>query len=177
MEKSINGMTLIFDELDFQYVISELMVKKCKKMNIRHCFWTLLVIVCFNQGFAQMPKSTDREAVLNIMQRQEDHWNQGDLAGFMKGYWESDSLVFIGKSGLTYGYAPTLANYKRSYPDVSAMGKLTFTILRIDAIGKKAMQVTGKWLLTREKDSPQGHFTLLWRKIKGQWVIVADHSS
>jgi hypothetical protein len=37
--------------------------------------------------------------------------------------------------------------------------------------------VVGKWHLQRSIGDIGGHFTLLWRKIKGQWVIVADHSS
>jgi ketosteroid isomerase-like protein len=37
--------------------------------------------------------------------------------------------------------------------------------------------VIGKWHLKREAGDLSGHFTLLWKKIKGQWLIVADHSS
>ncbi|MBK9451778.1 MAG: DUF4440 domain-containing protein [Bacteroidetes bacterium] len=126
---------------------------------------------------AQGIKPKDKSAILEIMASQEMSWNKGDLEGFMNGYWRSDSLRFIGKSGITYGWQPTLANYQRSYPDKAAMGKLKFTILRVESLGKGVAHVTGAWLLTREKDAPQGYFTLLWRKINGEWVIVADHSS
>jgi ketosteroid isomerase-like protein len=126
---------------------------------------------------SQTLSSKDRDAILAVMADQETAWNKVDLQGFMNGYWESDSLRFIGKSGITYGWQPTLANYQRSYPDKAAMGKLKFTILRVESLGKGVAHVTGAWLLTREKDAPQGYFTLLWRKIKGRWVIVADHSS
>ena len=126
---------------------------------------------------AQGIKPKDKSAILEIMASQEMSWNKGDLEGFMNGYWRSDSLRFIGKSGITYGWQPTLANYQRSYPDKAAMGKLKFTILRVESLGKGVAHVTGAWLLTREKDAPQGYSTLLWRKINGEWVIVADHSS
>lgn len=126
---------------------------------------------------AQGIKPKDKAAILQIMASQEDAWNSGDLQGFMNGYWESDSLRFIGKSGITYGWKSTLANYQRSYPDKAAMGKLKFTILRVESLAKSVAHVTGAWQLTREKDTPQGYFTLLWRKINGKWVIVADHSS
>ena len=35
----------------------------------------------------------------------------------MKGYWNNDSLMFIGRNGVTYGYQNTLMNYKKNYPN------------------------------------------------------------
>lgn len=128
-------------------------------------------------SYSQAPKAKDKAAILSIMDRQENCWNKGDLECFMNGYWQSDSLKFIGKSGITYGWQATLDRYKKGYPDRSAMGKLTFTIRHVYSAGKKAVFVIGQWHLKREKDEPQGFFSLLWRKVKGEWVIVADHSS
>jgi ketosteroid isomerase-like protein len=126
---------------------------------------------------AQGIKNPDRASILEVMRLQEQAWNDGDLEGFMNGYWHSDSLRFIGSKGITYGWQSTLDNYKRGYPDRAAMGKLTFTILRVEGMGKRCAHVTGQWHLQRAQDAPQGYFTLVWRKLAGQWVIVADHSS
>lgn len=112
------------------------------------------------------------------MARQEAAWNQGNLDSFMIGYWPSDSLRFIGSRGLTYGWQTTLDNYRKSYPDRDAMGTLKFTILSVEKLSRRSAYVIGKWRLTRgEKGDLSGHYTLLWRKIHGKWVIVADHSS
>ena len=62
-----------------------------------------------------------------VMQRQQDAWNNGDIPRFMEGYWESDSLMFIGSRGLSYGYNKTLENYLKSYPTREKMGLLEFT--------------------------------------------------
>ena len=35
------------------------------------------------------------EEIEGVMQRQMTAWNEGDLDGFMEGYWKSDSLVFV----------------------------------------------------------------------------------
>ncbi|WP_153042579.1 hypothetical protein [Rufibacter ruber] len=51
-----------------------------------------------------------------IMQAQSQAWNRGDLESYMEPYWHSDSLMFIGKSGLTYGWDQTLQNYRKGYP-------------------------------------------------------------
>lgn len=123
-------------------------------------------------------QSKDEKQILAILEKQTQSWNCGDLNGFMNGYWKNDSLMFIGKSGVTYGYNQTLANYRKSYPDMDAMGELKFTILKVTKLAPDAYYIIGKWYLTREKaGDANGHYTLLFKKIKGQWVIVADHSS
>lgn len=111
------------------------------------------------------------------MKNQENAWNRGDIDGFMAGYWQSDSLLFISSNGLTHGWRQTLENYKKAYPDRETMGKLTFTVLSVEKISLKNAYVIGKWHIARKSGDKSGHFTLLWRKIKGSWVIVADHTS
>jgi ketosteroid isomerase-like protein len=113
----------------------------------------------------------------NLMAEQESAWNKADINGFMKHYWQSDSLEFIGKKGLTYGWQATLDNYKKSYPDASAMGRLQFTNLKIEDLNPHNVYVVGKWQLFRMADTLSGHYTLLWQKKNNHWVIVSDHSS
>ncbi len=119
----------------------------------------------------------DEQIIRSILNRQTQDWNRGDISAFMKGYWESDSLMFIGKNGVTYGYQTTLNNYKKNYPDATAMGQLQFNILQVKSLGEGHYFVLGKWMLKRTIGDLSGHYTLLFKKIKGEWVIVADHSS
>lgn len=122
-------------------------------------------------------QSKDETAIRNSMAEQLNAWNAGDLVRFMGTYWNDDSLMFVGKSGVTYGWQKTLDNYKKGYPDTAAMGKLDFNILHVKRLSAIYFFVVGKWHLTRSIGDVGGHFTLLFRKIKGKWVIVADHSS
>jgi hypothetical protein len=117
------------------------------------------------------------ETVKSILLRQADDWNRGDLDAFMVGYWPSDELQFIGGNGVTYGWQNTLDRYKRVYPDRATMGQLKFDILEVKQLSKKVIMLTGKFTLSRENDQPTGHFLLVWQKIKGEWMIIADHSS
>lgn len=137
-------------------------------------FFLLLAGISF-PAQAQQPA----EAVIRqLMQEQAEAWSRGDLEGFMQPYWQSDSLLFIGKSGLTYGWQQTLDNYRRNYPDPQAMGKLSFDIISVEPLADgKAYFVVGKWHLLREAGDLQGHYSLLWKKWGNNWVIVADHSS
>ncbi|NVO84264.1 YybH family protein [Hymenobacter terrestris] len=119
-----------------------------------------------------------RHDMLAVLSTQTAAWNRGDVAGFMEGYWQNDSLVFIGKSGLTYGWQPTLDNYRRSYPNPAAMGQLDFSRLQIRLLSPDVAQVIGRWHLARPAAGDlQGHFLLVMRRIAGKWVVVADHSS
>lgn len=126
---------------------------------------------------ALMAQSKDETAIRNLMSRQSDAWNRGDIAGFMDGYWENDSLMFIGSKGVTYGWNNTLRNYQRSYPDTATMGKLRFDLIQVKKLSKEYYYVTGKWFLKRSVGDVGGHYTLLFRKINGRWVIISDHSS
>lgn len=119
----------------------------------------------------------DLMTVQYILLRQQEDWNRGDIDAFMEGYWNSEELQFIGGSGVTYGWQQTLDNYKKRYPDKAAMGKLKFDIVNVEKLSKKVIMLVGKWHLTREKDTPNGHFMLIWKKIGKSWVIIADHTS
>jgi ketosteroid isomerase-like protein len=126
--------------------------------------------------FAQA-QTKDADKILSILAAQEKAWNEGDIQQFMHGYWENDSLVFVGKSGLTYGYNNTLENYKKGYPDKTYMGQLKFTILSMQPLGKAYYRIIGKWELKRTVGNLNGHYTLLLQKINGEWKIISDHSS
>ena len=122
-------------------------------------------------------QSSDEKQVRKLLYDQNKAWNRGDLENFMTGYWESDSLMFIGKNGVTYGWKNTLNNYKKNYPDTVAMGKLIFSFITMKRLSFQYFHVVGKWHLDRTIGNASGAFTLLLKKIKNRWVIIADHSS
>ena len=137
-------------------------------------FLLFAFIISANYCFAQ---PGDETAVRQLLKDQTQAWNRGDIDSFMKTYWESDSLTFIGKNGITYGWINTLNNYKKGYPDVTAMGKLSFTLLKIKRLSGKFYYVVGKWFLKRTIGDVGGYFNLLFQKVNGEWLIIADHSS
>ena len=134
---------------------------------------TLLVFSCLF-GFGQNKNETKIRQVLHT---QTTAWNTGDLEKFMIGYWENDSLMFIGKSGITYGWQKTLENYKKGYPNKEAMGILSFDIIQVKKLSSRYYFVLGKWHLKRTIGDLSGHYTLIFKKIKNNWVVISDHSS
>ena len=121
-------------------------------------------------------QSSDEKAVRDLLAEQTKQWNKGDIPAFMETYWKNDSLMFIGKNGVTYGWQKTMDNYKKNYSDTAAMGKLDFELLEVKPMAAMYYFVVGKWHLTRSIGDIGGIFTLIFRKDKGKWLIIADHS-
>lgn len=119
----------------------------------------------------------EEKQIRSLLATQAEAWNKGDIEGFMQTYWKSDSLLFIGKTGVKHGWQETLNNYKKGYPDTTAMGTLSFNIIHIKRLSVMYYYVVGKWMLNRTVGDLSGHFDLLLRKIKGKWYIISDHSS
>lgn len=143
------------------------------KNTYRYIFFLLLLLM---PAISRAQKNPEQE-VRNVLKAQSEAWNKGHIETFMQGYWQSDSLMFIGKNGVTYGWTKTLNNYKKGYPDTASMGQLEFTLLSVKKLSDQYFVVIGKWHLSRSIGDVQGHFNLLFRKIGNKWVIVMDHTS
>ncbi|RYG53280.1 MAG: nuclear transport factor 2 family protein [Chitinophagaceae bacterium] len=137
----------------------------------------ILLAILINISFATSAQDHSAQQIKTMLSQQEYYWNEGNIEKFMEPYWKSDSLMFIGKSGVTYGWDKALANYQRSYPDTAAMGKLKFEIIEMKRLSVLYYHVVGKWHLSRTAGDLSGHFTLLIKRIGKEWVIVSDHSS
>ncbi|MFL5738670.1 MAG: YybH family protein [Flavisolibacter sp.] len=137
----------------------------------------LLLLLISQFCFAQSSSNKDEQHIRAALDVQTTSWNGGDIEGFMQTYWKSDSLLFIGKSGIRLGWKETLNNYKKSYPDSAAMGKLSFDILQVRRLSPEYYFVVGKWTLTRTVGNLSGYYDLIFRKIAGKWLIISDHSS
>jgi len=134
---------------------------------------TGLLIFCACFCFSQ-----DKDAVVKVLDDQRIAWNNGDIEGFMQGYWKSDSLMFIGKTAPVYGWQKTLDRYKKTYPGKAGMGQLTFAIIQVKVLDGNNAFVLGGWALKLENGkTPGGYFTLWFRKIDGEWKLVCDHTS
>jgi ketosteroid isomerase-like protein len=140
----------------------------------------LLGLLCSGfSGTAQKKSAQPAEAQIRALLRQQaEAWNHGDLEGYMRaGYATDDSLLFLGKTGATYGFDSTLARYRRGYRTPEAMGQLRFEILRIRLLSTNSAYVAGNWHLEKQPQSTGGAFLIILQKQAGRWQIVADHSS
>jgi ketosteroid isomerase-like protein len=119
----------------------------------------------------------DQQAIRKVLDDQTAAWNRGDIPTFMTGYWSSDKTEFVGAGGILRGYSNVLERYRKSYPDATAMGQLSFANLQIEMLSRDSAYVLGEFHLQRKKDNPAGVFTLIVRKFPEGWRIVHDHTT
>ena len=146
-------------------------------MIFRNFFFATLLISSLNNYSQNKIPVKDSLSIMKVMNLQQDAWNKGDIDSFMQGYLKSDELVFSGKSGPVYGWENTKNRYYSSYPNTKVMGKLNFTIKKIRSLSLNTAYLIGEYYLKRSGEDSWGHFTLLWKKIDSNWLIVSDHTS
>ena len=115
------------------------------------------------------------EAIKKILTTQQKCWNNGDIDGFMEGYWNSEELIFTSLNHKpAFGWENTLGRYKNSYPTKESMGEFRFEIVDIKLTSRTTSNLIGKWELVREKDHPNGLFYLDLEKFDENWLITKD---
>jgi len=125
----------------------------------------------------QQQGAPNLEAVQKVLDDQVAGWNNGDIEEYMKGYWASDSTMFVSGGTVNMGYDALLERYRKSYPDRAAMGVLSFEELSIRELSPTTALAAGVWRLRREKDEPWGRFTLVIENKPEGWRVVYDHTS
>lgn len=139
----------------------------------------LLTLTVFAQNKKNLgPYYSEKEEkeILKVMENQVKAWNDGSMEGYMQGYWKSDSLRFVAKVGVQYGWNLTLDMYKKSFTNKEDMGKLSLKAVALDFLNKNVVFIIGRWQVEGKKNA-SGHYTQIWKKIKGKWLITVDHTS
>jgi ketosteroid isomerase-like protein len=138
----------------------------------------LLIICVTSEALSQERNAHDWKAgITAVLNAQQRAWNEGNIRGYMEGYWKSDSLLFTSGGKTQRGWQATFEKYSKSYNSKEKMGALKFSDLEFPLLSPEAAWVFGKWELERSGDHPAGLFTLIFRKIPDGWKIVHDHTS
>jgi len=145
----------------------------------------LMLFILFTSGIIHSQKidsststyESSKKEITTMMLQQAEDWSKGDIEAFMQGYIKSQSLKFVGSSGLTYGWQQTFENYKKNYPSKEHTGTLTFKLLEFDQLADDVFLVIGEFHLKRTVGDANGMFSIILKRIKGEWKIIADHSS
>lgn len=133
----------------------------------------LCVVACASTP-AALGKAAEAATITAMLKAQDAAWNEGDIDGFMTGYWPSEDLRFASGGDVVHGFDATLARYKARYPGREGMGALTTSDYEIDILSDDAAIAHGRWKVTTEAGSSDGLYTLVLRKMDGQWLIVSD---
>ena len=139
----------------------------------RLLFIALLVVLSCSKD-----NPTDIYAIKQVLTTQQICWNNGDIDGFMLGYWNSKKFEFSSENHrTTYGWENTLERYKESYPTKESMGEFRFELLDVNLTSDTTATLNGKWELIRKNDNPKGSFTYIFKKIENNWLIISDFTT
>jgi ketosteroid isomerase-like protein len=143
----------------------------------------LLIILAVVMKF-YIPQLTTRpdleseQAIRGVLDTQAAAWNRGDLEAFMAGYWKSPDLKFLSGKDIAAGWEATLKRYRDKYQgEGREMGQLTFSDVEVKACGANDAWVRGRWKLVKSKETVEGLYTLIFRRLPEGWRIVHDHTS
>jgi ketosteroid isomerase-like protein len=136
----------------------------------------LATIILFCIVHVTQAQSKDSIQISQVLNNQLKAWNDGSIEGFMQGYWKSDELKFITKKGVTLGWQKVFENYKKSFSTKELMGKLLFNVDNISKMTKNTYLVTGKWVVDSKEGPKNGYFSLIFKKVRNEWLIIVDHT-
>lgn len=145
--------------------------------------YSTLILLCFfsncqeKKDVVKSSRTEDIKQIANLIQQQQSDWNNGNLDGYMNGYWNSDNLQFIVKKHIRKGFNIISASYKRHYHSKELMGKLSFDKLEYQSLddANTIYQVTGNWKV-EAKDTSDGNFSLILKKFDKDFKIIIDHT-
>lgn len=112
------------------------------------------------------------EVVKSTVMAQAAAWNDGDLAGFMNGFWNDPGFVFIAGSTVTRGWQETYNRYRDSYGESGDLGRLQYSDLDAKMLAPESASVVGRYAFTRGPASSSGALTLVLRRFEGAWRVV-----
>jgi beta-aspartyl-peptidase (threonine type) len=140
---------------------------------------SLLLLLLALPGCAVRDAAQDRQEIQDVLRRQAEAWNRGDLDAFLDGYWRSEATVFAGGDKVHRGFDAMARRYREAYPTREKMGRLSFSNLTFEQLESDRAVVTGSWELeiAGAEIRPGGVFTLIWRRVDERWKIVHDHTS
>lgn len=152
------------------------------QMRFISCVAVAVLCSCAVQSSAERSAADAKKqtsAIRKVLDAQVAAWNRGDIPGFMDGYVRGEKLRFASGGTYRFGWKVTLEKYQKSYPNADAMGRLTFSDLKIQLLSPQYAEVFGRWHLKRggEFEDISGLYTLLMQRTESGWRVLHDHTS
>jgi hypothetical protein len=141
-------------------------------------------LVKFPDGW-KIVESTDsgaaREQIAGVYTDMTQHWNQHDLPGYFKCYWNSDNFVYIEDGVLNKRWKDSLEIYRRAFPDSQKMGTLDLDLTDIALVSPDTASVflrttihpSGRGVIPSDTFDTLKKFSDGWRIVSHQDVSVA----
>ena len=136
-----------------------------------------IILACSKNTNKDTQEKNEVALIIKVLDNQNKCWNNGDIDGFMLGYFNSEKFEFSWVNGTEYGWENALEKYKVSYPTKESMGEFIFEILDVKLTSDTTAVLDGEWELIRKNDNPKGSFTYIFQKIENNWLIISDYTT
>ena len=128
---------------------------------------------------AEAAAATPAEEARSGFAQQRVAWNRGDLEGALDLYWNSPSLTWVNKGGVSKGFAEFAAAMRQDFAGKPAtMGTYKGEVLEARNVDSDTGLLVVRWSIDRDgKRIMGGVSTQLWEPVAGRWRIVLEHAS
>ena len=145
------------------------------RIKLRFIRFSLIFLLLFSSGVS-LAQSNDEKLIWEVIQKEIDTWNAGDIEGYVSLYAPEDSVRMLYSTGAVYGRDSILAFYKKYWPK-ERMGTLSFSDVRLERLSKDYYFTSGFFRVSYpDRQAIVGRFSGLMKKIKGKWYLYTDHS-
>ncbi|MGE0410237.1 MAG: hypothetical protein AB7P23_13380, partial [Amphiplicatus sp.] len=110
---------------------------------------------------AALAARAPEDLIKAVLAAQVAAWNEGDLDGFMRGYWRSPDLTVINGAAVLKGWNETMKRYREKYGEGAALGRLSFEKLDVRLLDDEVAVIVGRFNLARGEAANMGAFTLV----------------
>ena len=141
--------------------------------------FTIILVLTSSHGTAAGNSDADAEqAIQSVLDQQVAAWNRGDIQGFMRGYWNSPDLIYVGNSKVTRGWQTLLHRYEElSKTSGGQIGTLELQETQITVLSPDSALVWGTYRVLQPGQDRKGLYTLVLRKFQDGWRTVYDRTS
>jgi uncharacterized protein (TIGR02246 family) len=136
----------------------------------------LFILFSFCCAMDAMAQTSDEDMIREVIKRELETWNRGDIEGYVDLYAPVDSVRMLYNGGAVYGRENILAFYKKYWPK-ERMGQLSFTDIRLERLSPEYYFTSGHFHVKFDDGKTiKGRFSGLMKKIEGRWYLYTDHS-
>ncbi len=124
------------------------------------------------------PPSDPTGVVEAMLGASADAWNRGDLGSFVSDYADDSTTTFMSRSQVQYGFDWIRNNYAPRFEPGVQRDSLRFESVAARALGSDHLLATARFvLLHADSVTASGPFTLVLKRVGGEWKIIHDHTS
>lgn len=140
--------------------------------------WTVTVLALTACAAPDTPPPDPTDAVRVMLAASADAWNRGDLDAFLTDYAADSMTSFVAGGQVHYGIDWIREHYAPAFEPNATRDSLRFETLAARALDENHALATARYVLFRgDSVISSGPFTLVLRRIDGNWKIIHDQTS